>query len=80
MNASVDAIEPVRKPSENGEVSDDDTDGREYDWLEDIDKHKDVYRMKVCHLQKFLFFRLGEKKLLAEVLKTIFLIHLNFYY
>ena len=46
-------MQPVRKPSENGEVSDDDMDGRDYDWLEDIDKHKDVYRMKVYHLQKF---------------------------
>lgn len=53
MNAPVDAIQPVGKPSENGEVSDDDMDGRDYDWLEDIDKHKDVYRMKVYHLQKF---------------------------
>ena len=55
-------IQPVQNTCENGEVSNDDIDGHIFDCLQDVNEHKDVYRLKVCLLHKCLFSRIGENK------------------
>lgn len=74
VSTPADAINSVQNPSETGEVSNENIDGR----TRQKKDHKENNPLEVCHLCKCFLLRMASCTSIPEVLKNNFLIYINF--